>query len=752
MGEEDELDIVGVLDIFVRYRATILKMIVSCALLAMAFAYLYPPRYQADISVQLEDSAGAAAAQSLLGGVSSIFDINSPASAEQQIMASRLVVASVVDELRMDIEVHPERFPIVGNLISRMNDEPVRPGVFGIGGWAWGSERAEVNRFDVPKSLEGDSFTLTMLPDGKYRLSGWDLDAAVIGRVGQVQSISTGYGPIEIFVKGFNALPGTSFKLVRNSRLNAITDLQSALKIEEQIKSSGVLVATLKGADPLAVRDRLMAVGHYYIKQNVDRKASEAAQSLAFLETQVPVLRQRLEDANRRYTQLREKQGSIDLSEEAKIALQQSADATTRMLELKQKRDQLVSRLTSEHPDVVALDAQIRTLSGQQRAFDQQIKRMPVSEQDAARLMLEVKIDTELYTTLLSNIQQLELIKAGKTGTVRVVDVPVVPEVVVFPNRPVTIAIGAMLGLLIGIGYAFAHSYLFAGISSAEEIESHTGFSVYATIPKSDSQPQYTVEGTSKDEKLPLLAQAHPDEPAMESLRSLRTALQFVLFNSANNIVLLTGPAPGIGKSFISSNFSALLARSGKRVLLIDGDLRRGYLRKYFGVESARGFSDAIAGIAPWSELVKRSVMPNLDFLSAGSATPDPSELLAQEQVQKLLKECSSIYDVVIIDSAPVLTVTDAVILARHCANVMLVARAGLTRVAELSECGRRLEHGGSRVTGVLFNGVDARSARLSYGNKYGTYRYVRYDYTNAKSSARKSIFARLTNGLRWRG
>ncbi|WP_035513861.1 polysaccharide biosynthesis tyrosine autokinase [Paraburkholderia nodosa] len=748
LSGEGELDLVGVLDVLVEYRRVLVKAVIACVLLATAFAFLYPPSYQADISVQVEDSSGAAA-QSLFGGMSSLFDINSPASAEQQIMASRLVVTNVVDELRLYIVARPSRFPIVGNLISRMNDGPVRPGIFGLGGWAWGTESAEVLEFEVPRRFEGDSFTLTVLPGGNYRLAGWDLDSAVTGKVGQTLSISTPYGPMRFLVKSFNASPGTAFKLTRNSRLTAITDMQSAIKIEEQIKSSGILVATIKGRDPVAVRDQLNAIGRYYVKQNIDRKASDAAQSLAFLETQIPVLRERLEEAEARYTRLREKQGSLDLSEETKLALQQSADTTTRMLALKQKRDELATRLTSAHPDVRALDAQIGTLSAQQRVFDQQIKRMPLEQQEVARLMLEVKIDTELYTALLSNVQQLELVKAGKTGSVRVVDTPVVPEDIAFPNRSITVAIGALLGLLAGVGYAFAHNFLFSGIASAEEIESHTNLSVYATVPKSDEQEQHSVDQVTHVDRLPLLTQTHPDDPAMESLRSLRTALQFVLFNSANNIVLFTGPAPGVGKSFISANFSALLAKSGKRVLLIDGDLRRGYLYKYFGAQRDRGFSDAIAGEAPWSDVVRRAVMPNLDFLSTGRAAPDASELLAHERLKEILDECSLAYDVVVIDSAPILAVTDAAVLARHCANVLLVARAGRTRVADLAECARQVAHGGARVTGVLLNDISLRNARLSYGSRSGSYRYVNYGYADSESKVSKSLFIRLIDRLR---
>ncbi|CAG9238472.1 Putative tyrosine-protein kinase EpsB [Paraburkholderia tropica] len=742
-ADNDELDLIGVLDVLVEYRWTIVKIFLSCVLLATAFAFLFPPRYQADISVQVEDGSGMAAAQSLLGDVSSLFDYNSPTSAEQQIMASRLVVTSVVDELHSYIIVRPSRFPLIGDFISRFNDSIGKAGILGVGGWAWGTESADVVRFDVPRRVLDDSFSLTALADGRYRLAGWDLDAPVTGRVGEVETFTTSYGPVTLLVKSINANPGVKFKIVRKSRLDTINTMQNALDIEEKIKSSGVLIATLKGTDPIFVRDQLKAVGHYYVKQNLDRKSAEAAQSLEFLNTQVPILKQRLEAAEARYTRVREKEGSIDLSEEAKVVLQQIADATTRMLELKQKRDQLASRFTDTYPDVVALDAQIATLKAQQSAFNAQVTRMPNAQQDAMRLMLDVKINTDLYTALLNNVQQLELIKAGKTGTVRVVDSPVVPEDVAFPNRPVTIAVGALLGLLIGIGFAFVHNFLFAGVAEAVEIEAQTGLSVYATIPESKLQPQISHDHTTGLVNRKLLADGHPDEPAVESLRSLRTALEFAMLNARNNIVLFCGPTPGVGKSFVSANFGVLLAKSGKRVLVIDADLRRGYLHKHFGVKRERGLSEVVAGTIALDEAIQRELLPSLDFISTGTLPPNAAELLAHQRLQEVLEACSAKYDCVIIDSPPVLAVTDAAMLALYCGTVMLVARAVRTRGAELVECMKRFAQVGVSVTGALLNGIDPNSGRQAYGRKYGTYRYVQYTYGAAEATTLRSRMRR---------
>ena len=125
-----------------------------------------------------------------------------------------------------------------------------------------------------------------------------------------------------------------------------------------------------------------------------------------------------------------------------------------------------------------------------------------------------------------------------------------------------------------------------------------------------------------------MLAIAAPEEPAVESLRSLRTALQFALLDARNNIVLLSGPTPGLGKSFVSANFAAVLGAAGKRVLLLDADLRKGHIHQYFGLARGQGLSDLIAGTVQLAQVLRVGVMPNVDLLTTGSLPPNPGELL----------------------------------------------------------------------------------------------------------------------------
>ncbi|MFL9956403.1 polysaccharide biosynthesis tyrosine autokinase [Paraburkholderia nemoris] len=729
VAEDENREFFDVLDTLLENRKMI-ALVTSLFLIAgIAFAILARPVYEARIMVQVEDSPDASAAKSLLGDISSIFDVKSSAAAETQILSSDLVVTSTVNNLRLYIQAEPTRFPLIGDFIARHTDGLSTPGIFGFGGYAWGEESIDVPLFNVPKRLLDKKFTLTILPSGRFSIDAWALDKRLEGVVGVTQHFRTAQGDFDILVARVAANAGTAFSLIRTSPVEAVSDLQKILDAQEKVKTSDVVVATLRGYDPVLVAKTLNEIGTQYIKQNVERKSAEAAQSLDFLRSQLPQLKDQLRDAESKLTKLRDQHKTVDLTEEAKLALAQSADAKTRLLELQAKRQELVSRFADTHPSVVAIDAQIASLSSYRGDADVQLRKLPELQQDLVRLMLDVKVDTDLYTGLLGNMQQLDLVRAGKVGNVRLVDVSQVPEIPVSPKKPLVIIIAFIFGLLVSCGIAIGRSMLFRGITDANDIERRLGLAVHAIVPLSQQQKRVSFLSKKSGESENLLSVVFPNDPAIESLRSLRTATQFSMLDAKNNVLLVAGPAPHVGKSFIASNLAAVLAAGGQRTLLIDGDIRKGRLSDVFHVSRERGLSELILGSVDISDVIHQNVIPGLDLITTGTLPPNPSELLLSKRLSQLIQKLSGLYDIVLIDSAPVLAVTDSTTLGAFAGTVLLVAYSGATKLGELAESKKRLAQSGTRVNGVIFNGVNPQLGRYGYGSRYGNYRYTAYEY-----------------------
>lgn len=703
--------------------------------LGVAYAFLARPVYEADILVQVEDNPNSA--NSLLGDVSSLFDVKAEATAEIEILRSRMVVGKAVDNLHLYIRAKPNYLPFVGAWISRRAKGLSEPGLMGFGGFAWAKESINVDQFDVPESLEGEQFKLVALGEGRYRLEQSSMDRPLEGRVGELLRADQEVGGFSLLVTALKAKPGIVFNLVRDSRLQTLEKLQDDLKIAEKGKQSGIIGAQLDGTDPVLTASILNEIGEEYVAQNIRRKAAEAEKSLVFLGNLLPQLKAELERAEVKYNEMRNKRNTFNLSEEGKAFLQESVTVETSLIELKQRRTELLTRFTATHPAVQAINQQISSLGAKLDGMAVRMKTFPNVEQDTLRLMRDVQVNNDLYVGLLNNMQQLKLVKAGKVGNVRLLDNAPVPEEPIRPKKGLTIVLAALLGLLSGVVTAFARNALYGGITDSQDIEQRSGLNVYATVPLSPQQAVLSEEIRQRKRGQFLLADRYPNDPSIESLRSLRTALQFAMLDAENNRVLLTGPTPGVGKSFVSANLALVMATAGKRVLLIDADMRKGYLNQYFGKDRQGGLSDVLAGAVSFSDAVHRGVFENLDFLSTGVMPPNPAELLLNERMVKLLQEVGDDYDLVLIDTPPVLAVSDTAILAARCGTVFLVTRFEKTTIGEITESAKQLRQSNADVNGVVFNGLDVSAYRYGYGSKYGRYRYAYYGYASDSGSAK---------------
>ncbi|MBH2018619.1 MAG: polysaccharide biosynthesis tyrosine autokinase [Burkholderiales bacterium] len=726
-AQDDEIDLLGLLDVLLDARWLIAGITALVLLLGGAYAFLSRPVYEANTLIQVEDSKPGAAG--VLGDAASLFDIKSPATAEMEILRSRLVVGKAVDDLQLYVTATPKYLPLVGGWLARRATDLSNPGFMGMGGYVSGNESIRLGMLEVPVELEGKPLLL-VATEGGFELRDPNDQTLVQGKTGTPADFGSGENKGRILVTQLKAKPGAYFNVSRYSRLGVIEGLQQQLAISEQGRQSGVIAVQLQGTDPEQISRTLNAVGTNYVRQNVERKSAEAEKSLAFLGDFLPQLKKQLEESEVRFNKYRNQNGTFDLGVEGKTYLETAVKLQGDLLLLQQKRREQIAQFTAAHPVIQTLDAQIAAVSKEIADLTSKVKTLPNTEQDLLRLTRDVKVNSELYLNLLTSSQQLLLVKEGKVGNVRVVDAPVVPERSIKPQRVQILAISGVLGLLLGMGLAFLRNSLRPGIKDPADIESATGLHVFATVPHSDEQDKLSKLVKSHASGSHLLAITHPEDPGIESLRSLRTALQFAMLDARNNVVLFTGPTPGIGKSFTSANFAAVLAAGGKRVLLIDADMRKGHLHQFFGMKRGHGFSELIIGSSTLGDVVQRAVAPNLDLITTGTMPPNPGELLMSPATVQLLGALSAQYDLVLIDTSPVLAVSDTQVLAPHAGTVFLVARAEVTALGELQESTKRLGQTGVQVKGVVFNDLDTSRQRYGgYGYKYSRYRYTNYQY-----------------------
>lgn len=728
MPEDNDVEFSSYLNVLFDNRWLIVTIALAVALLGTAYAFLVKPVYEANMLIQVEENSQKES-KNILGEMGSMFDVKTAATAEMELVRSRMVVSRAIDNLRLYISAQPKYFPGIGKWIADKSKQISSPGVFGYGGYVWGNEHIDVSTFNVPDSLLNREFVVTAEGNGKFRVNEKESNLELRGTVKTPLAFETSKGPIELQVDQLDARAGAQFLLKRTSRLALIETVQKNLIVAEQGKQSGVIGVALQGDSPQEVSSILGEISKEYIRQNGSRKTEEADKSLAYLNKQLPELKQQLELSEAKYNQFRNSHGTIDLGEEAKISLQQSAAAKSRKIELEQKRTELLTRFTENHPVVIGVNSQLKEINAEIATATAHIKTLPALEQEVVRLAREVKVNTDLYTALLNTAQQLRLITVAKMSNVRLVDMPMTPEKPVKPNRPMIVTIAVLLGLFLGVLVAFIRKALHSGIDDPVEIEKMLGVPVYATIPHSKMQQELFDQVSRKSPKLPLLAKISSMDVAVESLRNFRTALQFSMSHSKNNIVLITGPTAGMGKSFVSANLAAVIASSGKRVLLIDADFRNGHLHRYFDIGRQDGLSDAIAGTKRLEQVVHRDVIENVDFISTGTLPSNPSEVLLRPNLGILLQSLSGLYDVVLIDGTPILAVPDSLIVGAHAGAIYIMTRAGVTTPGEIAESIKRLSQSGLSAKGVVFNDLSLRPGRDGYAYSYGKYRMVQYSF-----------------------
>ncbi|WP_312966582.1 polysaccharide biosynthesis tyrosine autokinase [Acinetobacter gerneri] len=696
------------------------KVIALCVVLSLICALLYlrvtPDTYSVDAMVQVEDSKGAASA-ALLGDLSKVaggLPQKSPADAEMEILRSRLVLGQVIDNLNLNIVVRDNKDGLFNRLVTHdKNQLDYRHDSV-----LYRNKQSSIliKKFIVPDYYLDKPFKIEFKDGNTFNLTNKD-QVIFSGKLGQENKLNSEKGLFQIQINGQGNLTDQSFTVTKLSLPTAVKNFNDIYAVAERGKMTGVVGLSYLGKDPELITRTLNNVLTVYHQQNIERKSLESKQTLAFLDKQLPELRKQLEDSEIKFNQFREKYKTVDVNAESELLLKQNIDLEKLKIELQQKQAELSAKYTNDHPLIRQIDAQIAEINKKIAELNNRLTQLPETQRLYLQLYRDVKVNTELYTTLLNSYQQLKIANAGEIGNVRIIDTAVEPVKPIKPRKLIVLVLSIFVGGFIGVLIALLRNLMRTGIKDSAQIENELDLPVYATVPRSPVQ-ETRMQILKKKKSIPILAVKHSDDIAIESLRSIRTTIHFALNNAKNNIIAIAGPAPEVGKSFISTNLATIFAQGNKRILLIDADLRRGYLHKYFDQDLQPGLAEYLNGQNSLEQITRSTSVANLDFISRGKSPANPAELLSSDTFKETLEKLSGYYDYILIDTPPVLAVTDGVIISQYAGVNLIVARYAKTDIKELELTLNRFEQAGLTVNGFILNDIQ-RTASDKYGYNY---------------------------------
>lgn len=705
------------------------KLIALCVILSLVCALLYlrttPDTYAVDALVQVEESKGTSAA--LLGDLSSMIEQKQPAQTEIELLKSRLVLGSVIKDLNLDLKISGTENRFFNRLLSPHDYQTTYNNNAVI--FKDDAKSFDIRKFDIP-TYYLDKNLLLNFNGNKYTLTDEKTKQVIFSAVTNQESQHTSeYGTWNIALYTQDQLKNT-YNIEKMSLPAAMLSITENYSVAEKGKLTGILGLNYQGQDKEHITNVLNSILVAYSQQNIERRSAETAQTLKFLDEQLPELKQQLDVAEREFNKFRQQYNTVDVTKESELYLTQSIQLETSKAEIEQKLAEAAAKYTNEHPAMQQMNAQLGAINKKIGELNDTLKQLPDLQRRYLQLYREVEVKTQLYTALLNSYQQLRIAKAGEIGNVRIVDTAVLPIEPIKPKKLQILILAIFLGGFLGTLLALLRNMMHSGIKDSNQIENELDLPVYATVPRSPAQ-ESRIKLLKKKKSIPILAIKNGDDIAIESLRSMRTAIHFALNNAKNNIIMISGPAPEVGKSFISTNLAAILAQSNKRVLIIDADMRRGYLHKYFNHDNLPGLAEYLNTQQTLDSIIKPTEIPHLDVITRGKSPVNPSELLSSAKFAAMFEQLSPMYDHIIIDTPPVLAVTDGIIISQYAGVNLVIARYAKSQMKELELTVNRFEQVGVKVNGFILNDIQRGTGGYGYG--YG-YNYA-YGYKASKNN-----------------
>lgn len=729
---QDEIDLIVLLLTLLRGWKTIL----ACALLGLALGVTYSrylqPTYRTDALLQIDEkSTGIAALGSDISDL--VGDSKSQAETERELINSRMVLLPVVEQLHLNINVTDPEI----STLDRIAKSSIPTQISNEKGVFLNTENGllHINYFKVPVAYENRKFSIAKTDNGfKLVIEDNGIVEEYEGHVGTASTITTPKGNINILVHSLPSL-GHSINISKLSVSAAIDSLSERLSVSEKGEKTGIIQMSLTGDNQEQVSRVLSNIVRSYVDQNLARGSQQTTTTINFMESQIPQLKQKLEQSEEAFNKFREQYGTIDVTKEAEILLEESSKIDLQLGELKLKQAELLTYYTSEHPLVIQINDQIAVLDNRRQEIKGTVAQMPETQRQFLQLSQDMEINREIYLTMLKNYEQLKIARAGEIGYVRVVDMPINTFTPIAPKKLIIWVVSIILGTFMGSLIIFAKSLLRNTVKDPERLEEKTGVPVIATIPR--SKTSINLMKNNKNSRR-LLAMVDHDGLSYEGIKSLRTSLMFAMptvskvasifgdlekdkATNQGKIIVISGEAPGIGKSFISSNLAETFSQLNKKVLIIDGDMRRGELHKIFTISQSNGLGDYLTENNPNLEnFIHPTSFEFIDFMPRGKHPNNSASLLSTDKFSQMLLQLVSIYDYIIIDTPPVLAVSDAIITAQYADKVLMVTRYNSSIEGQLTYAIRQMQKANITVDGIVLNDiVQGITSKYSYHYSY---------------------------------
>ena len=694
-SKKEETDLFDLLKELVKNWKIMVPCLILSGIVGVFIAMWIRPVYQVDALLQIESKNNKN--MGMMGGLGSLFATTSPAETEIELIKSRQIIGEAVEKMRLQYVATP---------INKMDRLLHKEG------------RMELNNFDypwenLPETEKIKPWIAEVTDSLTYDLYDHHNKKILSGIVGQTYRVPYVNDTLIFSVLNMKATAGQKFELGKLERLDAIDIFKGAFDVKEKGKKTGILEFSYQDIYPDRATKILNEIATSYLRQNVEQRNAEAQKTLEFLEKQLPDIKAQMDSSLLKFNTYRNKVGSVDIGAETQIILEKRNKLQQSLLDLQQRKQSAVRLFQPEHPTIKTLEEQENTLKRELAINYAATKKLPNTQQEVLKLTNEVDMSKHLYTTMLNNIQQLKLVSAGEVGSVRIIDFAEEVTRPIKPKKTLIACIALFFGMLFGAIIITIKNKLNNGVRDANFIERETGFSVYAKVPKGN--PNGT-KGTRP------LAVVEPDDVAIESLRALRSSLEFSMEDGSQPIIGVSGLIPGVGKSFISVNLAALFAGLGKKVLLIDADLRKGRLHKEFGIKRGKGLSQILLHTATLQEVISKTEVDNLEIIPCGNVPSNPSELLGSKYYSAIIEDLKKQYDLIIIDTPPIMLVTDAALACRVASQIVMVIEYNRHSIEAIQDGMKQLLKGNNDVHASFVINKYEHGHNDGYGYKYGKY------------------------------